>query len=78
MEKLKTKDVANVYTITYIVSMSKKAMKKPNKKLYSFRFDEQLIEALRELAEKDKRSLTNYLELMIHKKIESESSSPSK
>jgi hypothetical protein len=48
---------------TYLCTMS-------NKKLFSFRFDPAFIEALRELAEKDGRSLTNYIEMIGKKAIE--------
>lgn len=42
------------------------------KKTYSFTIDEQVMEQIRKAAEADGRSVSNYVELLLRKAVESE------
>jgi hypothetical protein len=42
------------------------------KKQKNFRFDEKLMDMVQKLADKDKRSLTNYIEKVLWEKVEKE------
>lgn len=42
------------------------------KRQFNFRFDEDLIKLVQKLADKDNRSLTNYIETVLSQKVEEE------
>jgi hypothetical protein len=48
------------------------------KKQYNFRLDEKLMEQVQKLADKDHRTLTNYIEMMLIKHVEENTKKKSK